>query len=132
MGANSTKLTKDYNHCKQRCIKSILNDLKRGFLEEKLMVPIGNNMKDYNKNNYYNRIVHFGETLTIGCSTCTLKCNNCMYIEVFNSNKKGERPNINVSVYSDSTKKNDFGGKGYMTSEREVYNYILEIYKQVK
>lgn len=127
MGANSTKLTKPYNHCKQNCWDRIKNELRRGLIEEPRMIKKGSMLHD-NPNNFHNQLYKTNKTLTIGCLNCDLKCNNCMYIEV-----KWESDNMyNVSIWADSSKKKDLGGKGFMHTTKQVYDYIEKVYQQVK
>jgi hypothetical protein len=54
MGAiNSTKLTKEYNGCKQQCWNGIKDQLRNGFINERPMVKIGNIMVDNEKSYEY-------------------------------------------------------------------------------
>lgn len=107
MGANSTKPTKPFNGCKNQCWDRIKNNLA--------------------SNIDLSRLIR-GEILTIGGSNSTLKCDNCMYVEVFYDKRNG----FNVVVYEDSTKKKILTGKGYMNTSKQIADYIEDVYKQVK
>jgi hypothetical protein len=123
---NSTKLTAEFNGCKQSCWNGIKDELKNGFLNERPKIKSGNMLVD-NEKSYEFQLRNKGQSILIGCPTCLVKCNNCMYIIVRFINNR-----YDVDVYSDEKKTKDLGGKGNLVTTKQVYDYIEEVYRQYK
>lgn len=122
MGANSTKLTKEFNYCKGHCWSKISNRIRDGLTQPKY-----NKDGTINNNSYLYKLENEKKILTIGCPNCDLECSGCMYIEI-----QYIRNRYNVGIFTDSSKKRQIGGMGNIETSRQVFNFIEKVYQQVK